>query len=238
MLAQFRCDEIASELLNAFSVDLQPLTQSIKSGKIIDNFKKTIEELCTKYKIIFHEKTQRYSQLVVEEKKIVFEQSLYASAKLLYFDCLKIIYKKSLHGYHVALEKSIGDLSESSRVFTEIVADCQFLIISGFQKISQEMIIFEQHKSWDFSALTDELTESISSATERKKAEIINERQADITSTFSQQISESLVLHYEQCKDEEFWQQLQVAFETLCENKMSSFLKFLKGKLPSYDYSL
>jgi hypothetical protein len=218
-----------SELFQQFSSELESLSSTLRNGKIPENFREEYEALCAKYFCAFHRKTERYHRPVVQKKELEFKESLIASTKLVYLDGLKLLYKKSIFAFTVALEKALSELSGPETSFSRAVADSRQFTMDGFRRMASAMILFGKDAEWDYGALVDELSEAIESIVSAKRDECLEKSKQRIREDFLAALSEAIGPKLENTDMGSFWEEIQATYESVAEDGLARLLIDIEG---------
>ena len=244
LLAQFRCDEMISELFANFSQQTSGLatTGTIKSGKFPENFKSDYESVISKYISLFQEKAERYNRSVVQKKEVDFKEHMISFIKPIYFDALKILYKKSIQAFRVAFEKDLSaddpSLCRGNQSFWETAENSKKLVIEGFHKVASQMILNPKENEWDFNSSSEELSETINSVISLKKSELSEMIKLNICKEFRESFTEAVSLKFEldHLIVDSFWGEIQAIYESITEEKLVRLITDFKGTYRSIVY--
>ena len=133
LLAQFRCDEIAAAVTEAFNISTKGVRKPVEAGSVVEGLGKLIIEWLQVATTGFDSAASRYHQGVYQRKRADLLTNLYTSISPLYLGQLKNAHK-------AASAKFVADIATELKApsydFAEVVTRCtnnarnQFLAVA------------------------------------------------------------------------------------------------------------
>lgn len=141
LLAQFRCDEITREVLEAFDVEILPLEESqaegVRLGKptVIKNLGASGKAARVKTVKAFEVEASRYHKGVYARKRVELESKIDTRLKALYFGQLTAAHKSGVASFSSAVASAVkaGQKKGASYEFADIVEREKKIALAHFE---------------------------------------------------------------------------------------------------------
>ncbi|CAG8957407.1 hypothetical protein HYFRA_00011388 [Hymenoscyphus fraxineus] len=149
LLAQFRCDEITREVLEAFDVAILPLEESqaegVRIGKptVIENLGTSGKAARVKTVKAFEVEASRYHKGVYARKRVELENKIDLRLKALYFGQLTAAHKSGVASFSTAVANAVkaGQKRGASYEFADIVEQEKKVALSKFDAEAKSLAI-------------------------------------------------------------------------------------------------
>lgn len=231
LLAQFRCDEIASELLHLFSKKIKDMISTLNNGKLIENFEKQFHSFRTTIYEEFSKEASRYKENVVEKKKQELIERLNSIIHSCFLMQLKILYKRSVHHFLTQVDSQLKELN-----FSQTLNNCKESSLNMFKSGARDAILSETDWKYDdvYNELVSIIDEKIATKTSDQIKKITDQSCKSMRSQVSATILE--ILDNEIKIGKAFWEDLFMAYKRCFQNVSSDYSQRLSSiELSEYD---
>ncbi|KAG5462564.1 MAG: RHD3/Sey1 [Olpidium bornovanus] len=197
LLAQYRCDEIASVALGLFTDAVMPYRSPIEGGRIVDGLGPAIARARDELMATFDRDASRYHALVYKRKRAELMRAANTTLATFYLGQLKNLGKKALSDFskdlNERLNDTIGSLGSLNGSFLEHVKCAREL--AGKYFILQAEAICLRDTEWSYAEQLSQLWEEIDEVATRRRGEEVSKMVASLERTFIRDISEPLSKH-------------------------------------------
>lgn len=224
LLAQFRCDEIASELLHLFSKKIKDMISMLNNGKLIENFGKQFHSFRTTIYEEFSKEASRYKENVVEKKKQELMERLNSTIHSCFLMQLKILYKRSVHYFLTQVD---SQLKESN--FSQTLKNCKESSLNMFKNGARDAILPET--DWKYDDVYNELVSTIDEKIASKTSEQIKKITDQACKSMRSQVAAIIlqVLDNGHKLREVFWEDVFMAYKRCFQSASSDYSQRLSS---------
>lgn len=220
LLAQFRCDEIASTALNEFNTQAKSQKRPIEAGKVVQGLGEMMKQWRDQALARYDRDASRYHNGVYTRKRLDLLATITSTLSPLFFGQLKNLHKSCLATFKASLQSSLspgGKDNDFANAIGRAKRECE----ENFLAVAQEACVDEKEWSWEeeLSLLREEMgaVAEVFRKDETKKVVNLVER------SFKQQLSEPVELQLNK-GSRDMWDNVLGTFKRLLDNAESSYL--------------
>ncbi|CAG8703969.1 16197_t:CDS:10, partial [Funneliformis caledonium] len=210
LLAQYRCDEIATVAFDAFLGKIKGFRQPIEAGKIIEDLGPQMEEIRNATIKQFDKEASRYLSEVYKRKRQEILNKTNSQLHVFYLGQLKNLTKKAINTFNARIQEK---LKGEGYDFAEVVSNARKDIETFFKNNAEE-----------FNQLSDSINEiAAKSRTEETKKMIKN-----LEKTVQTQINEFVSLYFK-TPTTDMWGKIIGKFQEVLQKTEQQLLKKAKS---------
>ena len=223
LLAQFRCDEIATVAFTAFANEIKPLRKPIDGGTVLDTLGADMGRHRSAALAKFDKEASRYHAEVYKRKRVELLEKLNSSLSPIFLGQVKNLHKTILASFKASiLDKLRGDnydfgqvvSTERSRAEKSFASACALVCLTDTDwTVSEELLQFK---------------DSIDQIADQCRAEETKKMVALIERNFKREISEPTELALAR-PSPEMWDRILDSFGEALQKAELTYLKKAKG---------
>ncbi|KAI0335152.1 root hair defective 3 GTP-binding protein [Cubamyces sp. BRFM 1775] len=225
LLAQFRCDEIASAALTEFNEQAKPQKRPIESGKVVDGLGKMMRAWRKGALDRYDRDASRYHQGVYKRKRADLVGVIDSTLSPLFLGQLKNLHKACLVKYK---QEMIDGMRGEGYNFAEVVAAARERLEKRFLDGAKEALV--EGTDWSYEEELQLLREEARSVADQCRKDETKKMVNVIERNFKKQISEPVDLYLNK-PTSDMWDNVLKVFRETLEKAEASYL----GKAKSFD---
>ncbi|KAI0663447.1 root hair defective 3 GTP-binding protein [Cubamyces menziesii] len=225
LLAQFRCDEIASAALTEFNEQAKPQKRPIESGKVVDGLGKMMRAWRKGALDRYDRDASRYHQGVYKRKRADLVGVIDSTLSPLFLGQLKNLHKACLVKYK---QEMIDGMRGEGYNFAEVVAAARERLEKRFLDGAKEALV--EGTDWSYEEELQLLRDEARSVADQCRKDETKKMVNVIERNFKKQISEPVDLYLNK-PTSDMWDKVLKVFRETLEKAEASYL----GKAKSFD---
>ncbi|CAI2173239.1 5575_t:CDS:10 [Funneliformis geosporum] len=191
LLAQYRCDEIATVAFDAFLGKIKGFRQPIESGKIIEDLGPQMEEIRNATIKQFDKDASRYLSEVYKRKRQEILNKTNSQLHVFFLGQLKNLTKKAINTFNARIQEK---LKGEGYDFAEVVSNARN-DVETFFKNNAESIVLSQ-TDWTFDEEFTQLCESMNEIAAKSRIEETKKMIKNLEKNVQAQINEFVSLYF------------------------------------------
>ncbi|KAH9892645.1 root hair defective 3 GTP-binding protein [Cubamyces lactineus] len=225
LLAQFRCDEIASAALTEFNEQAKPQKRPIESGKVVDGLGKMMRAWRKGALDRYDRDASRYHQGVYKRKRADLVGVIDSTLSPLFLGQLKNLHKACLVKYK---QEMVDGMRGEGYNFAEVVAAARERLEKRFLDGAKEALV--EGTDWSYEEELQLLRDEARSVADQCRKDETKKMVNVIERNFKKQISEPVDLYLNK-PTSDMWDKVLKVFRETLEKAEASYL----GKAKSFD---
>ncbi|KAI6046110.1 RHD3/Sey1 [Pisolithus marmoratus] len=220
LLAQFRCDEIASTALSEFSAQAKSQKRPIEAGKVIQGLGELMNNWKDQALARYDRDASRYHNGVYTRKRLELCAMITSTLSPLFFGQLKNLHKSCLATFKASMQSSLSPGARDND-FADTIGRAKRECEENFLTVAQEACIEEEEWTWEEELLL--LREEMGAVAEVFRKDETQKVVNFVEKHFKQQISEPVELQLNK-GSQDMWDNVLGAFKQLLDKAESSYL--------------
>lgn len=220
LLAQFRCDEIASTALSEFNAQAKSQKRPIEAGKVVPGLGELMKNWRDQALARYDRDASRYHNGVYTRKRLDLCATITSTLSPLFFGQLKNLHKLCLATFKASLQSSLSP-GERDNDFADAIGRAKRECEENFVTVAQEVCIEEKEWSWEEELLL--LREEMGAVAEIFRKDETKKVVSLIDKHLRQQISEPVELQLNK-GSQDMWDNVLGTFKQLLDKAESSYL--------------
>lgn len=188
LLAQFRCDEIASQAIEVFDVATKPLRRPIESGKILPALHNNMKSAVSTAMKSFDHSASRYSPIVYQRKREDLLSKLHSAVEPLFVGTIKNLHRKAMEDFPGLL----NELTTRGVPFGDALDQTQASSLSTFNEHAEQVVL--EGSGWSFAEDLEVLKQDLEQLSIAKRAEELRRLMLSVERSFRKSINEPVEL--------------------------------------------
>ncbi|CAG8517607.1 13891_t:CDS:10 [Racocetra persica] len=222
LLAQYRCDEIASVAFENFLGKIKGFRQPIEVGKIIDDLGPQMEEIRNATIKQFDKDASRYHSDVYNRKRQEILQKANSQLRVFFLGQLKNLTKKAINTFSSSVKEKLKGEYDFAEVVSNTRDEVEELFTSGAQAI------LLSGTDWTFEEELTQLRDSINEIAAKSRTEETKKMINALEKSFQSQINEFVSLYFK-TPTQDMWCKTIRKFHQILTNVEQQLLKRLKS---------
>ncbi|CAG8479414.1 4823_t:CDS:10 [Paraglomus brasilianum] len=223
LLAQYRCDEIASVAFEAFSAKIKGFRQPIESGKVLEDLGPQMEEIRNTAIKHFDKDASRYHAEVYKRKRAEILNKTNSTLHVFYLGQLKNLTKKALTTFKTIVQERLkGDKYDFAEVVMEARQKSEGLFLEGAKAI----VLTET--DWSYDEDYYQLQEEISEIAARSRVEETKKMVKALEKSFENQVNEHIGLYLNK-PSPDMWSKILTKYKSIRDSIEDQLLKKAKS---------
>ncbi|GAA5928590.1 dynamin-like GTPase SEY1 [Sporobolomyces koalae] len=218
LLAQFRCDEIASTAFVLFTEHLVKFPTSTGTGKIVPGLGAMMRQVIQLTLASYDTAASRYSRSVYARKRSELQTKLHSNLFPLYQTQLKHLHKSILRTYRVSIETA---LKQEGYDFARVVDEAKRVALEQFDSEAQELELEES--GWKRDEQGTLLREDLESVAELLRKEETRKMIAIIERNIKKQIADVVEISLNAPKPD-MWDRVLSEFKACLDKAEQAYL--------------
>ncbi|CAJ0631706.1 16319_t:CDS:10 [Entrophospora sp. SA101] len=223
LLAQYRCDEIATVAFDAFVKKIKGFRQPIESGKVIEELGTEMEEIRNTTIKQFDKEASRYHNEVYKRKRQEVLNKANSQLHVFFTGQLKNLSKRAVTIFNSIIHEK---LKGEGYDFAEVVSNAREQVIDQFTKSAEVILLSDT--DWTFDEELNQLTESINDVAAKSRVEETKKMIKALEKSFQTQINEFVPLYFK-TPDQNMWQKIIGKFQQVLNSTQQQLLKRAKS---------
>ncbi|KAJ1980859.1 Dynamin-like GTPase that mediates homotypic ER fusion [Dimargaris verticillata] len=170
LLAQYRCDEIASAVFDAFAEAIQSLKPPLEAGRVVDNLGTQMDDHRRTALAHFDKNAGRYHSEVYQRKRREHLAKLNSELHLLFLAQVKNLAKQSVRQFRESLKQRLAMTTDQD--FSTVIVSAKAQALDQFNEQARQAILDETE--WAFTAEAEQLDQELQLITDQLKQEELN----------------------------------------------------------------
>ncbi|RKP34552.1 RHD3/Sey1 [Dimargaris cristalligena] len=232
LLAQYRCDEIAAAVFEAFADAIRPLKPLLESGRLVDNLGEQMDHHRHTALTHFDKNASRYHHEVYSRKRKEHLAKLNAELLLLFLAQIKNAAKRSLQLFRDSLKKRLGSTTNSSASsppdydFATVVKAASTKVLDRFNEQARALIL--EDTDWSYTAEAEQLEQELLVITDQLKEEEIKRLQRRLEKMVQSKFTEEVATLLNEPK-EDMWSNVLRMFLDVNEFEEKALRRMAQG---------
>ncbi|KAG9299450.1 hypothetical protein G9A89_009403 [Geosiphon pyriformis] len=223
LLAQYRCDEIATIAFEQFQEQIRGFRQPIETGKVIEDLGPQMEEIRNATIKQFDREASRYHSEVYKRKRNDIFHKANAQLHVFYLGQLKNLSKKAIAIFKSQVQENLkGEGYDFAKVVENARDQAEGLFLQGAQAI----VLTET--DWNYEEERLQLVEEINEISSRSRVEETKKMTKALEKSLQQQINEH-VGHYLKNPGSDMWVKVMKKFKAVLDSTENQLLKRAKS---------
>lgn len=189
LLAQFRCDEIATGVIELFNSSAKALRKPLEAGSVVMGLGASMGDWLKVAATNFDAAASRYHSGVYQRKRLDLLNTLHAVLLPMYLNQLKNARKQATTQFAEGIATS---LRAPTYDFAEVVARCTREARETFMETAQEATL--QDVDWDYTSELESLNEDLQTIADRSRADETKKMVNGIERTLKRALAEPVEL--------------------------------------------
>ncbi|KAI6121544.1 RHD3/Sey1 [Pisolithus sp. B1] len=220
LLAQFRCDEIASTALSEFNAQAKSQKRPIEAGKVVQGLGELMRNWRDQALARYDHDASRYHNGVYTRKRIDLCATITSTLSPLFLGQLKNLHKLCLATFKASLQTSLSPGARDND-FADAIGRAKRECEESFLTVAQEVCIEEKEWAWEEELLL--LREEMGAVAEVFRKDETKKVVNLVERHFKLQISEPVELQLNK-GSRDMWDNVLGAFKQLLDKAESSYL--------------
>lgn len=225
LLAQFRCDEIATGVIELFNSSAKALRKPLEAGSVVLGLGASMGDWLKVAATNFDAAASRYHSGVYQRKRLDLLNTLHAVLLPMYLNQLKNARKQATTQFAEGIATS---LKAPSYDFAEVVSRCTREARETFVETAKEATL--EGSEWDYTTELDSLDEDLQTIADRSRADETKKMVNGIERTVKRQLAEPVELALSK-PNKEMWDTVLSSYKTAT----ASGEKAYRAKAASYN---
>ncbi|CAG8456477.1 RHD3/Sey1 [Gigaspora rosea] len=222
LLAQYRCDEIATIAFENFLGKIKGYRQPIESGKIIDDLGPEMEEIRNTTIKQFDKDASRYHAEVYKRKRQEVLQKANSQLHVFFLGQLKNLTKKAINSFNSRVQEKLKGEYDFAEVVSSSREEAEEFFVTGANAI------LLSETDWTFDEEFTQLKESISDIAAKSRTEETKKMVKALEKLFQSQVNEFVSLYFK-TPTNDMWEKIIKKFQQVLNNVEDQLLKRLKS---------
>lgn len=219
LLAQFRCDEIASTAFTLFAEAIKSFPASQGTGKIVDGLGGMMKQVIQVAMASYDTAASRYHASVYTRKRSELQSKLHSTLHPLFLTQLKNLHKSLLRSYRLSIEAS---LKKDGYDFAKVVKEAKEDAESRFVEESRKVELDES--GWSRDEQEALLREDLESVAELLRKEETRKMVAIIERNIKKQVSDVVEVSLNEPKAD-MWDKVLSSFKLALDKAEAAYIK-------------
>ncbi|TIA90053.1 hypothetical protein E3P99_01767 [Wallemia hederae] len=218
LLAQYRCDEIASEALKVFHSRLVPVKKPVEVGKFVPELGRVMRDSSKEALDTFDSTAFRYAKPVYEKKREELAETISTTLSPLYISQVKNLHKKAIDSYKKELH---ARLKSDSYDFSDVVKESSTHHLDTFVEQAKEITL--AGTAWSYVETLEQLKLDM----EGVSAECRSDELSKIITQLERSIQKEAGEFVEVClnaPDADMWDKVLERFSASLERSKASYV--------------
>ncbi|RIA79386.1 RHD3/Sey1 [Glomus cerebriforme] len=228
LLAQYRCDEIATVAFEAFLGKIKGFRQPIESGKILEGLGPEMEEIRNTTIKQFDKDASRYHSDVYNRKRNEILNKANSQLHVFFLGQLKNLTKKSINTFNARIQEK---LKGEGYDFAEVVLNARGEVEDFFKKNAESIVLTET--DWTFDEEFTQLQEGIDEIAAKSRVEETKKMIKALEKSFQAQVNEFVSLYFK-TPSPDMWTKIIKKFKEVLDKTEQQLLKKAKSNLSSF----
>ncbi|CAG8572725.1 1501_t:CDS:10 [Diversispora eburnea] len=218
LLAQYRCDEIATVAFEAFLGKIKGFRQPIEAGKILDDLGPNMEEIRNTTIKQFDKDASRYLAEVYKRKRTEILNKTNSQLHVFFTGQLKNLTKKSITSFTALVQEKL----KGEYDFSEVVSHARQNVESIFITSAEAILLSDT--DWTYDEEYTQLKESIDEIAAKLRVEETKKMVKALEKSFQTQVNEFVSLYFK-TPGPDMWGKVIRKFQQILENVENQLLK-------------
>ncbi|CAG8573267.1 11713_t:CDS:10 [Ambispora gerdemannii] len=223
LLAQYRCDEIATVAFDAFMQKIKGYRQPIEAGKVLEDLGPQMEEIRNATIKQFDKDASRYHAEVYKRKRTEILNKTNSQLHGFYLGQLKNLTKRAITIFKSKVQE---DLKREDYDFALVVESARNEAEGIFLKGAKAIVLSET--DWSFEEEQLQLSEEINEIASKSRTEETKKMIKALEKSFQSQLNEHLGLYLNK-PGPEMWVKVITKFKDMLDNTEHKLLKRAKS---------
>lgn len=223
LLAQYRCDEIATVAFEAFLGKIKGFRQPIEAGKIIEGLGPQMEEIRNTTIKQFDKDASRYHSDVYKRKRNEILNKANSQLHAFYLGQLKNLSKKAITMFNSRIHEK---LKGEGYDFAEVVLNARNEVEDYFKKNAESIVLTET--DWTYDEEITQLQEGIDEIAAKSRIEETKKMINGLEKAFQAQINEFVTLYFKS-PTPDMWTKIVNKFQEVLDKTEQQLLKKAKS---------
>ncbi|GBB84423.1 hypothetical protein RclHR1_01100015 [Rhizophagus clarus] len=223
LLAQYRCDEIATVAFDAFLGKIKGFRQPIEAGKIIEGLGPQMEEIRNTTIKQFDKDASRYHSDVYKRKRSEILNKANSQLHVFYLGQLKNLTKKAITTFNARIQEK---LKGEGYDFAEVVLNARNEVEDFFKKNAESIVLTET--DWTFDEEITQLREGIDEIAAKSRVEETKKMINGLEKAFQAQVNEFVTLYFKS-PGSDMWAKIVKKFKEVLDKTEQQLLKKAKS---------
>ncbi|RHZ82865.1 hypothetical protein Glove_103g237 [Diversispora epigaea] len=222
LLAQYRCDEIATVAFEAFLGKIKGFRQPIEAGKILEDLGPNMEEIRNATIKQFDKDASRYLTEVYKRKRAEILNKTNSQLHVFFTGQLKNLTKKSITSFTALVQEKL----KGEYDFSEVVSNARQNVENIFITSAQAILLSDT--DWTYDEEYTQLKESIDEIGAKLRVEETKKMVKALEKSFQTQVNEFVSLYFKS-PGPDMWGKIIRKFQQILENIENQLLKRAKS---------
>lgn len=215
LLAQFRCDEIMSEVWkSAFIAGIKTAQEAVEKGQVVDDLGKRIGGLRSSCLEQFDEDAQRYQKDVYERKRDEFGAKMNSELKSIHQSQLKNLQRSCVAQFKASLEQKLAPVAGGKAPAVDFATQLRTVqreILDHFARVATDSVL--EGTDWNHDEMMRELEDDLSELGNKVRQDELKRAIEFQEKTISANVSEQITALMART-DADMWDQIWKVFST------------------------
>ncbi|CAG8722237.1 16408_t:CDS:10, partial [Dentiscutata erythropus] len=222
LLAQYRCDEIATIAFDSFLGKIKGFRQPIEAGKIIDDLGPQMEEIRATTIKQFDKDASRYHSEVYNRKRQEILQKANSQLHVFFLGQLKNLTKKAINTFNSRVQEKLKGEYDFAEVVNNSREESEELFTSGAKAI------LLSDTDWTFEEELTQLKDSIDDIAAKSRIEETKKMVKALEKSFQSQVNEFVSLYFK-TPTSDMWGKVVNKFQQVLDTVEEQLLKRAKS---------
>lgn len=223
LLAQFRCDEIAAVVLEAFMASLKAVKRPVESGSVVHDLGGMMQDWRSTALAKFDKDASRYHSGVYARKRTELQKSIDTALSPLFLGQLKNLHKQSVSHFR---DQVISGIKAENYDFGVVVRDARKNVVNEFTTQAQEVLL--KDTDWQYNDELDLLNEDINLIGDQLRADETKKMVNAIERSIRKQLVDPVEVALAK-PGPEMWDNVMKAFKTILAQAEATYTKKAKS---------
>jgi hypothetical protein len=212
LLAQFRCDEISTEIVKLLIEKFLPYKSSIESGKIIPDLGQVFLQNVDTALSRFDSDAGRYNKDVYKKKRLELISRIYDILSVYFIGQLRNIHRQNISSFPKRLDAA---LKEHKGKFNDAAEAAKKETVEVFKKGATEIIL--EGSEWTFVQELNQLDHELENLVINRREQELNKSNSEIEKGINVQLADSIPELF-QDPQPSLWSRVLKVFTEINEN--------------------
>lgn len=217
LLAQYRCDEIASIALDVFDAAVKPLEQSVRTDAIISGLGEKMQAARKTTLEDFETQAQRYHKETFDRKLEELTRTVDLRLHVLFRAQLSGLHAVCIKGFQSDVETSLKNGGE----FGKTVSGVKDRVMRTFDLEAQSLLV--KGTDWTYGTDRNLLEEEVNALTSRLRKDEIAKNLEKLERQVKKELEEPTAMAFAK-PTEKMWDELMGHFDRVKERKVGDFM--------------
>ncbi|KAJ1660408.1 Dynamin-like GTPase that mediates homotypic ER fusion [Dispira simplex] len=230
LLAQYRCDEIANAVFDAFIDAIRPLRPLLESGQVVEHLGHQMDDHRQTALAHFDKNASRYHQDVYTRKRKEHLAKLNGELHILFLAQLKNLAKQNVQRFRETLKRALQATSELD--LSVVIDRATTEALSQFNEAAQQVVLDDT--DWGYTQEAEELAQELNQITDQLKEDALNRLLRRLEKSLQSKYADVIPGLLNDPKEETMWSGVMCQFFLITEHEEKTLDKAVRGLgLPS-----